>query len=406
MSKKIKIAWIASCAPFNAAPAAGGQTFNYYIKQFMNDSRFEIRLICWGDISKKKEIELENSKIKHNVIYTDPSLKSKLRKIANIESSLNLFNRNANLISNYCSGQMLKTLKAYKDEGFIPDFIILEWSNTVVLANEVKKIFPSTKIVASEHDVTFVGYGRKKDYFKGLKKLIWNIKYWQEKRVEIRALELCDYIVPHNRDNIDILVNAGIPRNKLKWLIPFFHDMSNCVRNSNKRDIMFFGAMHRPENYLSALWFIENVFSRLEDLPLRFVILGSNPPEQVKKYENERIRVTGYVESFQPYFEKSMCMVAPLVLGAGIKVKVLEALSSGIPLLTNDIGIEGIPAREDYEYFHCKKPKEYEDIIRKIYKNELDVKYLEKNSKCLINKYFSLEKSFEQYVELLESQIE
>ena len=38
----------------------------------------------------------------------------------------------------------------------MPDIVILEWTNMVVLANEIKKIFPTCKIVASEHDVTFV----------------------------------------------------------------------------------------------------------------------------------------------------------------------------------------------------------------------------------------------------------
>lgn len=60
MDKKIKIIWIASNAPYDRAPAAGGQTFNYYIKGFKKDKRFDVRLVCWGDINKKEEIEKEN----------------------------------------------------------------------------------------------------------------------------------------------------------------------------------------------------------------------------------------------------------------------------------------------------------------------------------------------------------
>lgn len=43
--------------------------------------------------------------------------------------------------------------------------------------------------------------------------------------------------------------------------------------------------MSRPENYLSAIWFIENVMPLLADLNIRFVVLGSNPPEELARFE-------------------------------------------------------------------------------------------------------------------------
>ena len=73
---------------------------------------------------------------------------------------------------------------------------------------------------------------------------------------------------------------------------------------------------------MSALWFIDNVLPLLSDIDIRFVVLGSNPTEELKAKESARVHVTGFVDAVEPYFEKSMCLVAPLVLGAGIKVKV------------------------------------------------------------------------------------
>ena len=51
--------------------------------------------------------------------------------------------------------------------------------------------------------MTYIGYGRKKRYYKGFKRLIWAIKYANEKRVELEALKACDIVVPHNPDNFD-----------------------------------------------------------------------------------------------------------------------------------------------------------------------------------------------------------
>ena len=103
---------------------------------------------------------------------------------------------------------MVSTAKKYRDEGYTPDIIILEWTNIVVLEKQIHKIFPDSMIVASEHDVTFVGYERKKEYYTGLKRLLWKIKYNNEKRIELRlyVMRACS---PHNADNKKVLVDEG-----------------------------------------------------------------------------------------------------------------------------------------------------------------------------------------------------
>ena len=394
------IMWIASNAPYSGAPAAGGQTFNYYLNGFKRSADFNIRLVCWGDIWKKKEIEDEQKDIVHHVIYTEPTLKSKIKKISNIESSYNPWNKNANLISNYCANEIINTLVNWKVEGFLPDCIILEWTNTVVLASRIHKIFPDAKLIASEHDVTFVGYKRKAKYFKGIKKILWKHKYLYEKKTELNALRECDLILPHNAENKEVLIKYGVNEEKIQWLVPYYSNMSGCARKSNNRDILFFGAMSRPENYLSAIWFIENVMPLLNDLDVRFVIVGSKPPEELKRFKSDRIVITGFVNDTLPYFESSMCLVAPLVLGAGIKVKILEAMSSGIPVLTNNIGIEGIPAENGSTYFHCNDAETYNKIIRQLYSGEIDTETVSIKSREFMKRLFDVEGSLRRYMYL------
>lgn len=251
-------------------------------------------------------------------------------------------------------------------------------------------------MVASEHDVTYVGYKRKVDYYTGFRKVIWKIKYHHERKVELDTLKLCNMILPQNSDNMELLKKDGISSDKLQWLVPYFHNMDSCIRTSNGKDILFYGAMARKENYLSAIWFIQNVMPMLEDLDVRFVVLGSNPPQQLKEYESDRVCITGFVDSIEPYFQRSMCLVAPLVLGAGIKVKILEAMSSGIPVLTNNLGIEGIPAKDGIEYFHCETPKEFEMKIRQIH-NHWNEEKMSEEQKRFIGKTYSVEKSFVAY---------
>ena len=336
-------------------------------------------------------MEKETEEIVHHIVYWGSKNQSLFEKVKNIESKFNLLNKNAGLVSNSDKNEIIATIKKYKSDGYEPDVTILEWTNMVMLAKQIKNIYPKTKIVASEHDVTFIGYRRKYEYFTGTKKLLWKLKYMYEKRMELSNLSKCDLVLPHNKDNKAVLMREGILESKIIGLVPYFKNMTLVPRNSNYKDILFFGAMARPENSLSAIWFIENVLPRLTDLDIRFVILGSNPPGELKKYQSDRVYITGFVDSITPYFSQSMCLVAPLVLGAGIKIKVLEALSSGIPVLTNEIGIEGIPAKNEQEYFQCTKPEEYEAMIRCIYNKKFDEKYIENKAKEFIRENFSVD---------------
>lgn len=390
--KKVKILWISASVPCKKIPHAGGQTFRFYFNEFIKDDRFDVRLIAFNDGMSKDVIESELKKIDYNIVYKS---KNPLKKLVNIESVANPWNRHAGIVSNYYYLETIRYVKAYKNQGYIPDIIILEWTGIVLLAPELKKFFPQAKLIASEHDVTYVGWKRKSEFYCGLKRVLWRFKFVQERKLELKALSLCDLVLPHNPDNCQLIRNDGILLKKIKWLPPYFNSMCNIKRIQIEPMILFFGAMGRQENSLSALWFIDNVLPRLKDLPVRFVVLGGNPPDELKSREEKNVHITGFVDDIRPYFESAMCFVAPLILGAGIKVKILEALSSGIPVLTNKIGIEGIPAHNGREYLHCETAEEYENSIRLIYENRIDVKQIEFRAKKFMEKYSIMDSSQE-----------
>lgn len=392
-----KVLWLSACVPVKNGREAGTKTFFHYYEKMRDDIRFDIKMIAFCKQYLMEEATKDNSGYDIDYIVYDNIPKCK--KLVNIESRYNPFNRYAGLIPNYSVQQLLKKLRSLKSKGYEPEIVLLEWTQIVVLAKDVKRIFPNCKIVSSEHDVTFVGYKRKAEYFNGINGFIWNFKYIREKSKELEALKYSDLILPHNEDNTNILVNEGINKEKIQWLTPYFNNMKDCHWTGAERCVLFFGAMARPENYLSAIWYIENVMPRIRDLNLKFVVLGSNPAEAFKKYINDEVIVTGFVDDITPYFENSLCLVAPLVLGAGIKVKILEAMSAGIPVLTNAIGIEGIHATAQKEYVHCEEAIDYENAIRRAYKRELDT--VGSNGRRFVNEHFSLEKSKDRYFEAL-----
>ena len=159
--------------------------------------------------------------------------------------------------------------------------------------------------------------------------------------------------------------------------------------------------MNRIENSGAAMWFIKNVMPRLSDCDIRFVVVGNKPPKELLDLQSDRIIVTGYVEDVVTYFSGAMCLVAPLLLGAGIKVKIIEALSAGVPVLTNDIGIEGIDAENGVHYFHCTEPIDYENVVRRLLQKKIDIVGVTGAARALIEERYNLQESFEAYSERL-----
>lgn len=395
---KRKILYISMCLPFDKAFHAGGKTFNYYINAFANDQDNEVTLIAKVLPDEEKFVNTVNKNICFYPVATPRGgFKKYYSYLKSLNSKLNPIYKYGNTLTQDIYDQIEKRMESLKKDGYTPDVIILEWTSMLLFVKCVKKYFPSAKIVASEHDVTFLGKERKFKASKGpLKKLLNYLRYSNMKKRELEAIQQCDFVVTHNKKDRYLLIENGIAENKLEVIAPYYDTFPSQKRTPQEGNVIYYGAMNRVENSSSALWFIENVMPKLEE-NIRFTIIGNKPPKELTDKQNDRIFVTGFVDDPAPYFENAMCLVAPLLLGAGVKVKIIEALSSGVPVVTNDIGIEGIDAKDGVEYLHATTADEYADTIRRIISKEIDTDSISHNAIDLINKSYDLKKSFAQY---------
>lgn len=105
----------------------------------------------------------------------------------------------------------------------------------------------------------------------------------------------------------------------------------------------FYGAWNRNENLSGLIWFIDKVFP-LCNSNVTIKIIGGGMPLDIRmkigKYQN--ISYLGFVDNPYSVIAKSKALLAPLFCGAGVKVKVIEALALGTPVIGSDIAFEGI----------------------------------------------------------------
>lgn len=120
---------------------------------------------------------------------------------------------------------------------------------------------------------------------------------------------------------------------------------------NNSEYIVFPGSLTFYPNYHGVIWLLEKVFNKyLEIFPrIKFLVTGSvNQTLKEELFQYSGVELTGYLneEAYEKLIVNCKFCVAPIFKGAGIKIKILEAMSYGLPLVTLNMSSQGIPISE------------------------------------------------------------
>ncbi len=157
-------------------------------------------------------------------------------------------------------------------------------------------------------------------------------------------------------------------------------------------NVGFLGAMGYPPNIEAVEWLYKEVFIPLKKIRpgLTLVVIGRSPSRSILDLgEKPGVIVTGGVDDVWPYINGIDVFLFPLLQGAGIKNKILEAMYAGRPVVTTEIGIEGIDAIPGQEFVLCRAPEDFQrEAIRLLDSPEERVR-MGIFGQALINKKFS-----------------
>lgn len=108
--------------------------------------------------------------------------------------------------------------------------------------------------------------------------------------------------------------------------------------------ILFTGNMDYAPNVDAVEYFTKDIFPLiLQKIPqARFVIAGQRPVKKVLQLASDKIEVTGFVKDLAAMYHRAAIVVAPLRFGAGTQNKVLEAMATGVPVVSRNIGFNGL----------------------------------------------------------------
>ena len=119
---------------------------------------------------------------------------------------------------------------------------------------------------------------------------------------------------------------------------------------ADKPTVLFCGAMEYVPNVDALNWFFEEIFDDLKkEMPeLEMLIVGRSPADDVKAYDSKPgVTVTGGVPDVRPYYRRSWLQLVPLRIGGGTRLKIVESMAIGTPVLSTTIGAQGLGINHD-----------------------------------------------------------
>ena len=137
--------------------------------------------------------------------------------------------------------------------------------------------------------------------------------------------------------------------------------------------ILFCGAMDYSPNVNGLAWYFEHCDAAVrEKIPNRRVlIVGKNPAPAVQALAAlPGVTVTGEVEDVRPFYQKAWLQMVPLLIGGGTRLKIVESLALGTPVVSTRIGAQGLDLEDGRHLLLGDLPEEFAGAIVRLLGDE------------------------------------
>jgi len=268
------------------------------------------------------------------------------------------------------------------------DLIILSRAETAAKVFPICRTYaPSVPIIFDTVDLHFVRRQREAD--------ITGDKAVREVAGETEAMELklaaeSDAVLVVSADEKDVLA-AKLPRQHIEIVSNIHESHKTILPFKSRRDFLFIGGFEHTPNVDAMVWFVRAIMPliRLELPQAKLHIIGSKMPDTVRALASEDVLAHGYLEDVSSFFESCRLSVAPLRWGAGVKGKINQSMSYGLPVVSTTIGVEGMHLVHDSTVLVADTAADFAAQVARLYRDPILWERLSKNGIRNIEQHFS-----------------
>lgn len=233
-----------------------------------------------------------------------------------------------------------------------------------------------------------------------IQRLLVNYEISALRKEERESVDLYDKVVLISSVEVTELAELTSKKN-IESIRPLIKDGS--IRRAPRENgrFIFLGDLSLPHNEASIYNFLEeNTASILQiNKDIEVVIIGKGASERLLKYSQKypkNIIILGYVEDISQEFEQASAMIAPLIFGSGVKIKIIEAMANSLPIIATSVALEGVYFDNKSSGVFKATPKEFTSHMRYLMYPSNSIMESERIANQF-SKHYSLDKVEEEY---------
>ncbi|MCB9118295.1 MAG: glycosyltransferase [Caldilineaceae bacterium] len=177
------------------------------------------------------------------------------------------------------------------------------------------------------------------------------------------AFDHVTWVTQEDHDAVQAVAAAPVRNDGVLPICGSPEDAPPIARRPDAKRVTFLGGLHYPPNAQGVLWFAEHAFPQVlaAQPDAILTVIGKQPPEALRSLgiPARNLEITGYVDDPQPYLAETAAFVVPLLAGGGMRVKIIDGWSWGLPIVSTRIGAEGIDAVDGVNMLLADTPADF-----------------------------------------------
>ncbi len=252
--------------------------------------------------------------------------------------------------------------------------------------------YSNARIVYRAHNIEHEIWERTAALSKGIRKIYLKILAQRIKTFEKSYIDEYDLLVPITERDSQILNQLG--NTKPAHVSPTGIDANVLIPHSKNLEhpsLFHIGSLEWAPNQEGLLWFINKCWPQIhKQFPeLKFYVAGRNAPDWlVRRFNSINIVFEGEVTDAYRFMNSKSIMIVPLFSGSGMRIKIIEGMALGKPIVTTPIGNEGISTTSEKYILIAKNEEEFISSVARLVNDDELFEHISRNAVEYIHEKF------------------
>lgn len=257
------------------------------------------------------------------------------------------------------------------------DVVYLDHLGMARYLPDVRAERPHARTVLDQHNVESDFFKQFAETKKGPKKIVAKLEYGAARAFEKKAMRDVDAVVAISKEDADIFGELAGVRGHVVPVVMTFDRKPRP--HPGKNHFCYVGSLRWHPNVAGLDWFIKEVWPqirvRVPDATFEIAGVGlktdaSGKPIAPDTWKAPGVTTVGFLEDLEPLYARSLGMLAPILGGSGVRMKLLEGFRAGMPVATTPDGAFGLPLEDGKEALIANDPVGLAERVERLVRDE------------------------------------